>query len=139
MKNPGKFGPASVIGQYLRMMHINQYKKYTFADSDRLNAPPKEEQEIKEDEQAEQELKEKLEAGEISQAEYQTLSTTTAHKGNSIDFVEMDEPIEEETPEIPTTFGQAYAKDESYWTNQLTQEDIDYLILKWGVMYDPKQ
>jgi len=35
---------------------------------------------------------------------------------------------EEEKEEIEKK--PSYAKDDTYWSNQLTQEDIDYLLLK---------
>ena len=36
-KNPGKFGPASVIGQYIRTMNMAQYADYHYSDSDQIN------------------------------------------------------------------------------------------------------
>jgi hypothetical protein len=82
MKNPATFGPMSVIGTYLRTMNMEQYKNLTYADSEKINNEKfqqarKEQQSIKGtsyDEEFENKLIEKLEAGEISQAEYNTLS-----------------------------------------------------------------
>ena len=82
MKNPATFGPMSVIGTYLRTMNMEQYKNLTYADSDRINNEKfqqarKEQQNIQGtsyDEEFENRLLEKLEAGEISQAEYNTMS-----------------------------------------------------------------
>lgn len=97
------------------MMHINQYKKYSFADTEALNAPPKKtEEEEQASNQTEEELKRKLEAGEITQAEYQTLSPTLPSSVmEDIDFVDMEDSNAEEDTDS-TTFGQIYAKDESY-------------------------
>lgn len=64
-KNPGKFGPSSVLGLYLRSMNMLQYRDYTFADTARLNKTPAEKEE-----ESLRELKDKLERGEITQAEY---------------------------------------------------------------------
>lgn len=82
MKNPATFGPMSVIGTYLRTMNMEQYTNLTYADSEKINNEKfqqarKEQQSIKGtsyDEEFENKLIEKLEAGEISQAEYNTLS-----------------------------------------------------------------
>lgn len=82
MKNPATFGPMSVIGTYLRTMNMEQYNNLTYADSEKINNEKfqqarKEQQSIKGtsyDEEFENKLIEKLEAGEISQAEYNTLS-----------------------------------------------------------------
>lgn len=82
MKNPATFGPMSVIGTYLRTMNMEQYKNLTYADSERINNEKfqqarKEQQNIKGtsyDEEFENRLLESLKAGEISQAEYNTMS-----------------------------------------------------------------
>lgn len=82
MKNPATFGPMSVIGTYLRTMNMKQYNDLTYADSEKINNEKfqqarKEQQSIKGtsyDEEFENKLIEKLKAGEISQAEYNTLS-----------------------------------------------------------------
>lgn len=81
-KNPGKFGPKSVIGRYIRSMNMAQYKDYVYADSDKLNFQDKkalQEQESQEErERREAELLRKLEDGEISQSEYNTLTMTNS-------------------------------------------------------------
>jgi hypothetical protein len=82
MKNPATFGPMSVIGTYLRTMNMEQYKNLTYADSEKINNEKfqqarKEQQNIKGtsyDEEFENRLLESLKAGEISQAEYNTMS-----------------------------------------------------------------
>lgn len=82
MKNPATFGPMSVIGTYLRTMNMDQYNNLTYADSERINNEKfqqarKEQQSIQGtsyDEEFENRLLESLKAGEISQAEYNTMS-----------------------------------------------------------------
>lgn len=118
-KNPGRFGPKSVIGRYIRSMNMAQYKDYTFADSDRINFQDgKQENERltqEEKEKREAELRERLENGEISESEYKTLTITNADNTpaeNAVKFI------------MPRTI------DESYWTDQLTDDDIQYLMLK---------
>lgn len=82
-KNPGKFGPKSVIGRYIRSMNMAQYRDYTYADSDRINFQDgKQEQEKlsqEEKEAREAALRERLENGEISESEYKTLTMTNAN------------------------------------------------------------
>ncbi len=160
LKNPGKFGPKSVIGTYIRMMNMKQYSNLHYADSDHLKEQEETPQELSaEDEAKEEELKQKFENGEISKAEYDTLSK----KGTKVNELELRfiEPEEEINPlqsqtspsqntssqeedvnqseKIEIPFAASYAKDDAYWANQLTPQDIDYLILKWGVMYSPQQ
>lgn len=82
MKNPAKFGPMSVIGTYLRTMRMSQYKEFHYDDSDKLNnkqiAEATQEManlsSLKIDEEYEAKLEEKLKNGEISQAQYNTMS-----------------------------------------------------------------
>lgn len=82
MKNPATFGPMSVIGTYLRTMNMDQYNELKYADSEKINNEKfqqarKEQQNIKGtsyDEKFENRLLESLKAGEISQAEYNTMS-----------------------------------------------------------------
>ena len=127
-KNPGKFGPKSVIGRYIRSMNMAQYRDYTYADSDRINFQDgKQEQEKlsqEEKEAREAALRERLENGEISESEYKTLTMTNAN----------DTPAK-----IETEFLMPKKIDDSYWTDQLTDDDIQYLMLKWGTMYSPEE
>ena len=139
LKDPAKFGPKSVIGTYLRTMNMVQYADYTFADSDHLKQPEvKEEPDPQQEEDYEQKLLARLEAGEITQGQYDTLTHTNAKDiaySEEVQFVDMDaaEPstLQEQTPQ--------YQISATYWTDQLTEDDINYLILKWGMVYTPEQ
>jgi hypothetical protein len=133
LKDPAKFGPGSVIGQYLRSMNMAQYKEYGYADSDKLNfadkkidqeaAARREQQGI--NEEYEQGLLDKLESGEISQAEYDTLTRTN---------VVGETP----TPTFVTPFID-FSLDENEIAAQLSQEEMQYLMLKWGGHYKPSE
>lgn len=136
MKNPAKFGPMSVIGTYMRTMNMAQYRDYSYADSDKLNfenLKNREEAKAKrealgQDEEYEAELKAKLESGEISQAEYNTLSHTT----------ESSEEILESA--APPQFIQDVSQiNEDDIKKELSEDDIKYLALKWGLFYKPSQ
>ena len=102
-------------------MNMTQYKDLTFADSDRLNfEDQKAEQEAAAaQEQAklnEENLRERLEKGEISQAEYDTLSHTTVDAAKNAYNPGFAIGI------IPP--------DNSALLEQLTDEDYQYLNLK---------
>lgn len=139
-KDPGKFGPKSVIGFYLRAMNMTQYQDYTFADSDQFNKPKLEEQPSEEDAaDYEAKLKAQLESGEISEGQYNTLTRTNMYpqgldEKGFIKDIGQEQPAEETSEETPF-----YQVDSSYWTDQLDESDIDYLMLKWGTMYTPEQ
>lgn len=129
-KNPGSFGPKSVIGRYLRAMNMVQYRDYTYADTDKLNFAMKKQQQESEAalaaaQEREKELKAKLEQGEITEAQYNTLSIDTASSNTTPEF------------EIPNT--PQYSIDESVITDSLTDDDIQFLMLKWGTVYTPSQ
>ena len=141
MRDPGKFGPKSVIGSYMRTMNMKQYEDIHYEhsadtlDEARAKAQGKEyKTETIIETLNKDDLKQKLDAGEISEAEYRTL-TEPSSLGENIDFVDMDIQEEEEKEEEKPS----YIKDDTYWSNQLTQEDIDYLLLKWGAAYNPQQ
>lgn len=135
MKNPAKFGPMSVIGTYMRTMNMAQYAAYSYADSDKLNTKNKRDleeaaarrKELGRDENYEEELKQKLENGEISEAEYNTLSLAAQP--------EEDSDIDEYKPQ----FIADVQVNEDDIKNQLTDEDIQYLALKWGLLYKPSE
>lgn len=103
-------GPRSIIGRYLRTMKMTQYKDYTYADTDKLNFKGQKaaEKQAMSDQKIAS-LREKLEKGEISQAEFDTLSS----------------PVE--GPQFITNFSQ---ENEDKITEQLTEEDYQYLLLK---------
>ena len=118
-KNPGKFGPKTVIGRYIRSMNMAQYRDFTYADSDRINfqdsKPEKEPLTEEQKEAREKALRERYDSGEISKSEYQTLTTTN---------------VDEDLAKMETEFLMPKKIDSSYWTDQLTDDDIQYLMLK---------
>ena len=136
-KDPGKFGPKSVIGFYLRSMNMTQYRDYTYADSDQLNNfKTVEKQET--DAEYEANLKAQLESGEISEQQYNTLTHTNT-KEITTQFLPDIKQVDADEPSAPQEQAPQYQVDPSYWTDQLDESDIDYLMLKWGTLYSPEQ
>lgn len=134
-KNPAKFGPSSVIGRYLRRMNMTQYRNYTYADTVRLAEEAKQKDENAQarvqlsDEEEQQEfmdLQAKLDAGQISQSEFDTLNPLTRGVEN--------------TPKKQYTFEQQQNLiDEDNLAAELTPEDKRMLSLKWGFIYKPSE
>lgn len=125
-KNPAKMGPKSVLGFYLREMKLAQNAKYTFADTDKLNF--KEQQVIQQkkmDAAKLDDLKDRLEHGEISQAEYDTLTKPPDNGFIGADSAQF-------TPNISV-------EREEQIREELSEEDFEYLMLKWGEYYRPSQ
>lgn len=73
--NPNDVGGSGVLGKYLAKMRLVQYKKYTWASSDKLNqlTIEKNEKKKKEKQKRVEKAKEEFEKGEISEAQYKTL------------------------------------------------------------------
>ena len=137
-KNPNLNG-MSVFGKYLSKMKLKQWKNYGWADSDRLQALNEEKRSAQEVERAafDAEIKEKFEAGEISEAEYKTMvSAQTQHE----EYVNapimqpnttMDRYYDENTSIVNSQLDNSVA--------QLTSDDKIYLAMKWGALYKPQE
>lgn len=135
-KDPNKMNGMSVFGKYLSKMKLKQWNQYGWADTERLKALADERRmaagngqaEITEDKIAA--MKEAMERGEISEAQFQTYALINE-------------------PEPPSYEDQKNAGgDSSYPTNgefaqvdlpdvgaELTEDDKIYLALKWGRLY----
>ena len=158
-KDPYKMTGMSVIGKYLAKMKLRQWNKYTYKDSDQINADlaaEKERQEqLKKEQQQryEAELKVKLSEGRISLAQYQTLvSTETQNK-------ELPRQVANVvTGQLfpkgqPTSYADAISQAKNPYQEQnfipqdqlidpgadLSKEDKMYLAMKWGRLYRPSQ
>lgn len=138
-KDPTKMNGMSVFGKYLSKMKLNQWNKYTWADTDKLAAQAeiRAKQAEAEREKSDEELKEALERGEISEAEYKTLSTT---EYQNQDFMYGGQP-----PAMGS-MGNPYMEDNFMREEdmvdpaaELTQEDKLYLAMKWGRLYKPSE
>ena len=135
LKNPAKFSNRSVIGKYIRTMNMKQYADYCFADSDKLNMAQemaKERREATVDKDYVLQLQKELEEGKISKAQYDTLSPETP---SSIDKEEEEFIARKEEAIKPIQQG----ADEGEIRKQLTDEEYQYLLMKWGYLYQPSQ
>lgn len=142
-KNPNLNG-KSVIGKYISKMKLKQYADYTWADTERIKIENEEKtKRAKADFLAhEEKIKEMYENGEIDEAEYKTMTSTSvlnqqyldeqmaalgnpgALIGNDNFFMEEDYINEEELID-PSL--------------DLTKEDKVYLATKWGRLYKPSE
>lgn len=189
-RNPGKFGPKSVFGVYIRAMNMANYCEYSWKDSDAINEKNRAAKEavktVREngylDEEKEKKLLEQLDAGEITEAQYRTMSSrwTAEHGGFDQKSVESPKPMFQERQDDPDktaarkndpddmphtddTLSSSLGKDEEEAmlpldlappapafvesfemreediASELTQEDMKYLALKWGMAYKPTE
>lgn len=143
-RDPQKMTGMSVFGKYLSVMKLKQWKDYRWADTERLqeelgekNAQKKEEREA-----LLQEMKEKYEQGEITEAEYKTYSDSDTQYQDYLNSVVYGVDSKE------AAIGEGNLFDEKNFLSeeelpdpaaQLTQEDKVYLAMKWGRLYKPNE
>lgn len=135
-KDAEKMNGMSVFGKYLSKMKLKQWKEYSWADSEKLQAEAAAKAEnngVEKNEAFEAELQAKYEAGEISEAEYKTFMSVPAQMKAEEDrlaanpYLGPDNPYNEQE-----MFPEEELPDPSA---ELTQEDKIYLAMKWGRMY----
>lgn len=135
-KDAEKMNGMSVFGKYLSKMKLKQWKEYSWADSEKLQAEAAAKAEnngVEKNEEFEAELQAKYEAGEISEAEYKTLMSVPAQmkaeeeRPATNPYLGPDNPYNEQE-----MFPEEELPDPSA---ELTQEDKIYLAMKWGRMY----
>ena len=135
-KDPKKMNGMSVFGKYLSKMKLNQWNKYSWADTETLAAQKAQKRQEQKDEyndyveKTEIELKEKLAAGEINEAEYKTLMPTPIQNQ---DF---------QATAAESMYSEKYFPEDQYLQAQLpdpaadlTEADKTYLVMKWGKLY----
>lgn len=137
-KDPNKMNGMSVFGKYLSKMKLKQWKDYGWEDSEKLQALEEEKKKalIIHNEQHKENWKEKYENGEISEAEYKTMTSVPLQAASQIPgvligsvgannpFNEVNFISQEELPDP---------------TEELTDDDKVYLAMKWGRMYTPRE
>lgn len=141
VKDPTKMNGMSVFGKYISKMKLKQWKGYGWADTEKLKAQSEERmrKSAAEREEAEAKLKQDLEDGRISEAEYKTLtSVETQHAQDSMYAapptqygVSMNNPYNENN----------FLQEEDLIdpAAELTQDDKLYLAMKWGRLYKPSE
>lgn len=139
-KGPDSLNGMSVVGKYISKMKLKQWKDYRWEDTDKLMAQLEERQKAQMAEQQEylDDIKEKYENGEISEAEYKTLanseekynnylnnpSPVTMVVGATDNFNENNFMREDDMPDL---------------AKELTDDDRKALAIKWGRLYKPTE
>ena len=138
-KDPAKMNGMSVFGKYLSKMKLKQWNHYGWADSEKIMAQKQEKliaaQEAQENYDAL--IKQQFEEGQISEAEYKTLTTVESQNA----AFEYGVPIDKVGGINNSNF---YNEQNFIAQNQLpdpaadlTDEDKIYLAMKWGRLYQP--
>ena len=139
-KDPLKMNGMSVFGKYLSKLKLKQWKDYGWADTERLQEENKKKAEEKAEEIAEREAdaKERFERGEISEAQYKTLTSTEKQFENRV----MMPPGSVPGGIAPNAFDENNFISEEELPDpalDLTQDDKVYLAMKWGRLYKPNE
>lgn len=145
-KDPNKIGGAAVFGKYLAKMKLKQWNKYGWADSEALQAEEKQKaEEHAESVKAQEEwATEQFQNGEISEAEYKTLTSSLKQE---LDYTQGK--IQREYASAGIGYNGAPAgpnaifseanymrpEDMPHPSEELTEDDKMYLVMKWGRLY----
>ena len=137
-KNPNLNG-MSVFGKYLSKMKLKQWKQYGWEDSEKLQALNEEKKKAVaiEREKYEEHLKEQLENGEITDAQYKTLVSTSTQNQEQL----YAQPTVTDGADNPFGDGSNFIPEDDLIDlgQDLTEEDKMYLAMKWGRLYKPAE
>ena len=143
-KDPKKMNGMSVFGKYLSKMKLNQFKDKTWKDSEELQEEYNKKKAAADEalEAQRENLKERYEAGEISEAEYKTLMDTKEQKEEYYRKAAAAAGSKDPYLGEHNAYNEAEFMDASDLPDpaaELTQEDKIYLAMKWGALYKPSE
>lgn len=148
-KDPNKIGGAAVFGKYLSKMKLKQWKEFGWADSERLQA-----EELKKAEEHAESVKaqeawatEQFQNGDISEAEYKTLTSSLTQELNytagKVGYPQGYGINPDGSAGGPSAIfnEKAYMRPEDIPdpSLDLTEDDKKYLVMKWGRLYEPRE
>lgn len=145
-RDPSKITGMSVIGKYISKMKLNQWKDYSWADSEQLQKEGKERAELKAAEEEEKQkqkdahLRTLFDAGIISESEYKTRISAAAQAKDRLDEA-IAKNAEQAVPQDSAYNEQNFLSEEDVdgLENELTHDDKIKLAIKWGRYYKPSE
>lgn len=138
-QNPQKMNGGSIIGKYLSKMKLKQFKKYGWADSEKLQEEHRKKVAQLEQEAAAHEelLKQQYEKGQISEEQYRTLTSTEFQKEHQyiIKYPKVSDfdPVGKDNAFKEDDF--ISEEDLPNYANELTLQEKQQMALKWGRTY----
>ena len=142
-KDPQKMNGMSVFGKYLSKMKLKQWKEYGWEDTEKIKALNEERRQAMNQQHAELDAlyQEQFEKGEITEAQYKTLVSTSA-RNEQMQAI-MAAPVAQ-TPYLGENnfYNENQFIDEAALEDpatNLTAEDKIYLAMKWGRLYKPSE
>lgn len=139
--DPRKLNGMSVFGKYLSKMKLKQWKDYSWADTEKLQAINAEKRAAAAEELAELDAmyQEQFEKGEITESQYKTLVSASARNAN---FYNNVAPIAQPIAPDTNFFDETQFLDDTEIPDpaaELTREDKIFLAMKWGKLYKPSE
>lgn len=137
-KDPYKMNGMSVFGKYLSKMKLKQWKKYGWEDTEKLRAQNEEKSksELAAQKQYEEEMKQKLESGEISEAQYKTLVSTETQNAEMQAIPPQNVILQNNFYNENNFLSEDELVDPAA---DLTDDDKIFLAMKWGRLYKPNE
>lgn len=138
-KDPYKLNGTAVFGKYMSKMRLNQWNKYRWADTEKLQAKnaAKAQEELEAQKKFEEEVQDKYDKGEISEAQYKTLMSTETQSAAAPMMTPPPQMAGNNNPYNENNF---MSEDELINpAADLTEEDKLYLAMKWGRLYKPNE
>lgn len=134
-----KFDSSAVFGKYLSKMKLKQWKEYGWEDGPKLIAMAEEQMAERAAVNAEKDAfyREKFENGEISEAEYKTLTSTPSQREAAMTGPSVNPYLGPNNPFNENNFFRE--EDLPNPAEGLTGEDKVYLAMKWGRLYKPDE
>ncbi|MCD8210327.1 MAG: hypothetical protein LUC37_02155 [Prevotella sp.] len=129
---------TSVLGRYVSLMNLNQYRGYSWADTELLMKVWREKHQNEKIITIADEMKAKrdYEAGFISEAEYRTLTSSSFQAQNeSAGTLTADYGKPPDSANFYNEKEYLLPKEVPNPAESLTEEDKQYLALKWGRLY----
>ena len=139
-KNPQKKNDTTVFGKYLSKMKLRQWKDKSWADTDELQkqhdlAVAAENADAR---QLEEFYAQQLENGEITEAQYRTLTKANLQRERDIQRPPADfDPVGEDN--LYNQKNYMAEQDMPDLAADLTEEDKKYLVMKWGRYYTAQE
>ena len=139
-KDPKKMNGMSVFGKYLSKMKLKQWKEYSWADTERLQAQNEEKRAASAQEIAELDAmyQEQFDNGEISEAQYKTLVSAKTRSERMAAYITPQDPfLGSDNPYNENNF-----IDDSELPDPaalMTQEEKITFAMKWGKLYKPSE
>lgn len=140
-KKPDKpLSHSAVFGSYLSKTKLKQWKDYYWADNERIQELYFQQSAQASAEKAELDAmyQEQFEAGEISEAQYKTLTSPKTRNDQMMSMLAAQGPyLGDNNPYNENNFMDDSELPDPAAT--LTQEDKVYLAMKWGKLYKPSE